>query len=98
MKLVDLLQSVKEENLTKTQLEDYHTALSGMAADLAVEIAELKKEKAMFEAGDPNSSIAKMKVLWKATEKGQRLLLLEGYMKATNTQLRSLKNRLYAWL
>lgn len=98
MKLTDLLQAVKEEHLTKTQLEDYHTSLSGMAADLSVEIADLEKKKAMFEASDPNKSVAKMKVEWKATEEGQRLLLLKGYMSATKTQLRSLEKRIYVWL
>ena len=95
MTLKELLQEVKEENLTKTQLESYYTSLSNMAADLSMEIANHKKDKALFEASDPNSSVAKMKVLWKASEKGQRLLQLEGYMRAVTTQLRSLKNRLY---
>ena len=84
--------------MTKTQLEEYHTSLSGMAADLSVEVADLEKKKAMFEAADPNISVAKAKVLWKATEEGQRLLLLKGYMSATKTQLRSLEKRIYAWL
>lgn len=96
MKLTELLEAVKEEHMVKSQLENYHTSLSNMAADLAIELAELKKEKAMFEASDPNKSVAKMKVEWKGTEKGQRLLLLEGYMKATMTQLKSLRNRIYA--
>lgn len=98
MKLADLLKEVKEAGLQKTQLEQYHVALSNMAADLAVEIADLQKKKAMFEASDSNISVAKAKVLWKASEDGQRLLLLEGYMRATKTQLHSLKNRIYAWL
>lgn len=96
--LTDLLKAVKDEHLTKTDLERYHTALSGLYGDLMIQIAALKKEKALFEAADPNKSVAKMKVEWKATEKGQRLIELEGYARATSTQLRSLKNRLFAWL
>ena len=96
MKLIDLLQAVREDNLTKTQLESYHTTLSGLYGDLMINIAKLKKEKAMFEASDPNASVAKMKVLWKARPEGQRLIELEGYARATSTQLRSLKNRLYS--
>lgn len=94
--LTELLTAVKEESLTKTQLDHYHTALSSLYADLQLEIASLKKDKALFEASDPNKSVAKMKVEWKGTEKGQRLIQLEGYARATSTQLRSLKNRLYA--
>lgn len=96
MTLVEMLRAVREENLTKTDLEKYHTTLSGLYGDIQIEIAALKKEKAIFEASDPNKSVAKMKVEWKATEKGQRLIELEGYARATSTQLRSLKNRLYA--
>lgn len=96
MKLIDLLKEVREDHLTKTQLEDYHTKLSALFGDIQLEIADLKKKKAMFEASDPNDSVAKMKVRWKATPEGQRLIELEGYARATNTQLRSLKNRLYS--
>jgi len=94
--LLTLLEAVKEDSLTKTQLENYHTQLSGLYADLMVQIADLKKEKALFEAADPNLSVAKSKVLWKASERGQRLIQLEGYARATSTQLKSLRNRLYA--
>lgn len=93
--LTDMLRAVKEGNLTKTQLDNYHTALSGLYSDLQLEIADLKKKKALFEAGEPEKSVAKMKVAWKATPEGQRLIELEGYARATSTQLRSLKNRLY---
>jgi hypothetical protein len=96
MKLIDLLREVKDEHLTKSQLEDYHTKLSALFGDIQLEMADLKKKKAIFEASDPNDSVAKMKVRWKATPEGQRLIELEGYGRATNTQLRSLKNRLYA--
>ncbi len=94
--LTDTLEAVKEEGLPKSKLEEYHLALSGFYADLMMQIAGLKKEKAMFEAADPNKSVAKMKVEWKATQHGQRLIELEGYARATSTQLRSLKNRLFA--
>ena len=96
MTLSELLTAVKEEHLSKDALEEYHTALSGLYSDLQIEIATLKKAKALFEAGDPNSSVAKMKVLWKATDNGQRLIQLEGFSRAAATQLRSIKNRLFA--
>lgn len=96
MKLVDVLQAVKEERLGKDALDHYHTLLSALYADMQLEIASLKKEKAIFEASDPNKSVAKMKVEWKATEKGQKLIQLEGEARAAATQLRSLKNRLYS--
>lgn len=93
--LTDTLREVKEINLSKSQLESYHTKLSGFYGDIMVQIADFKKEKALFEAADPNISVAKAKVLWKASPSGQRLIELEGYARATATQLRSLKNRLF---
>lgn len=98
MKLTDLLNEVKDEKLSQEQLESYLTSLSNLNADLQIEIATLKKDKALFEAADPNISVAKAKVMWKASKKGQRLILLEGYSRATATQMRSLKNRIYALL
>ncbi len=100
MNLLELLKAVKEENLTKTDLDNYHTALSGLYSDLQLEIATLKKEKAIYEAtaftnSQRTQTAVEIKTLWKASEKGQRLIQLEGYARATSTQLRSLKNRLY---
>lgn len=97
MRLDEALKKVREENLTKTELESYHLALSGLHADMKQEIATLKKEKAIFMSQkDTQESIANRKVLWEATTQGQRLLEMIGHAGATSTMLSSLKSRLYS--
>ena len=102
MKLVEALKAVREENLSKEQLENYFTSLSGLFSDLQIELADLEKEEAIFMATKDESgnrgTMALKKVLWKATDLGQRLIMLKRYATATSTQLRSLKTRIFALL
>lgn len=95
MTLKDLIISVKEKNLSKDQLEDYRDQLSNLFAEMQMEIADLEKEEAIFmEATD--TTVARAKVIWKATEKGKRLIVLKRYCLATKELLNSLKSRLYS--
>lgn len=100
MKLLEVLKLVREENMSKERLEAYYTSLSGLFSDLQIELAELEKQEALF-MGAPREtelSVAQRKVLWRAGELGQRLIMLKRYALATNTQLRSIKTRIYALL
>lgn len=98
MKLEEALKKVREENLDKQQLENYHLALSGLLSDMKMEVANLEKEQAIFMAKDfgEKMSVADRKVLWKATEKGQRLIEMKGKVSATTTMVGSIKTRLYS--
>lgn len=99
MKLKDVLLAVKQANLTKTQLEDYHAALTHMLSDLKIEEADLKRKRALFLVEKREGMTATdVKNLWGATEDGQRLLLLEGYRGAIRAELDSVKTRIYALL
>lgn len=99
MQLLDLIKSVKEEKLSLEQLEDYHTQLSNMFADLQIEMAGLEKEEAMFMYRKlPEESVAQKKIEWKATDKGQRLIVLKRYGLAVSKLLTSLKSRGYKLL
>lgn len=96
--LKDLIVSVKEQNLSKEQLEAYRDQLSSLYADMQLEMAELEKEEASFMV-DPDvldRSVAERKVLWKARKNGQRLIVLKRYTLATKELLNSLKSRLYS--
>jgi hypothetical protein len=96
MKLEEALKKVREENLTKGELENYHLALSGLLADMKIEVSQLKKEKAMFMVQkEAQESIANRKVSWDATPRGQRLLEMIGNAGATKTMVDSIKSRLY---
>ena len=100
-KLTELIEKVREENLTKQQLEDYHTEITYLDNLLRLEIAPLEKDEALFMNGfgdNPpiDKSVAQRKVMWKATEKGQRQIELSHYLKITPKLLQSLKTRLYS--
>ena len=98
MSLLELLFAVKEQHLQKDQLEQYRDQLASLYADMQIEIADLEKDEAIFfyQRTAPDRSDISIKREWKATDKGQRLILLNRYVKATAKVLDSLKSRLYS--
>lgn len=95
MTLTELIISVREKNLDKDQLENYRNQMSDLYAQMQIEMAELEKAEALYmESID--GTVASKKVGWKATEKGQRLIVLKRYCLATKELLNSLKSRLYS--
>lgn len=96
MKLSELIIAVKEQNLTKTELESYRDQLSSLFAEMMFEMAEIEKDEALYMNGkDREESVANRKITWKATANGQRLIVLKRYALATKAMLSSLKDRLY---
>ena len=95
MKLEELIKSVKEDQLTKEQLEQYHDQLSHLFAQMQLEMGGLEKEEALFMNKDINLSVAQRKIMWKGTESGQRLIVLKRYAIATKEMLNSLKSRTF---
>lgn len=100
MTLKDLIVSVKEKNLSKDQLEDYRDQLSGLYADMQIELSEVEKKKAIFfdvyKKEKPESSDIAVKRIWQAREEGLREIVLKRYCLATKELLNSLKSRLYS--
>lgn len=98
MTLLELFRSVKEQNLSKDELENYRDQLSSLYAEMQIELADLEKEEAIFfyQRTNPQTTDISIKRAWKVTDKGQRLILLNRYLKATSTILGSLKSRLYS--
>ena len=92
------LEAIKEENLTKEKLEDLHSTLLRLRADVKMEMAGLMKEKALFMLREPNKSVAQRKIEWDGSEKGQRLLDLRSYVSALGDAQESVKTRIYAQL
>lgn len=94
--LSDLFKSVSEPNLSKQALEDYHTRLSALYAQIHEEMAELEKTEAlqMLESDLP-TDIAKKRA-FNGTGNGQRLIELKHYSKGAEKLLSSLKNRMYS--
>ena len=57
--LKELILAVKDNKLTKTQLEEYRDAMSDLFANMQIEMAELEKTEALFmhDKGDEKSGI-----------------------------------------
>lgn len=95
--LQELIDAVKEEKLDKYQLEGYHAQMSQLFAQMQLEMADLEKAEARCMGLKlPEQSVAEMKVLWKASDNGQRLIELKRYCLACKEMLNSLKSRLYS--
>lgn len=99
-KLQQLIEAVKEEGLTKDQLEQYHTEITYLDNLMRMEIAPIEKDEALYFAGRknqfPEESDVSIKRIWKASEKGQRQIELNHYLRVTPKLLQSLKTRLYS--
>lgn len=96
-KLEDTLLAVKDENLDKSQLENYHAQLTHFLVDLRKEEARLLKEKALFMV-DKDMPDVKAKRMWDASTSGQRLFDIVAYIRSVKPELESLKTRIYSYL
>jgi len=98
-KLEQLIIAVKEENLTKTQLEDYFKEVTELRVDIKMQRAVVKKEKALFMVKrDAGESISSRKEVWDASDTGQRLIDLDTYVTVTRDLLDSIRTRIYSLL
>jgi hypothetical protein len=97
MTLLELLDAVRDESLTKTQLEKYRDDLIHVHTKMCWELADIEKEEARFiyRKTDPETPDIKIKREWKATLKGQRQIELNRYLKGVVKEVDSLKSRLY---
>lgn len=102
-KLEQLFESVKEKNLTKTDLESYRDDLTNLFASMQLEMAELEKLEAVYflqmkqsTPSDKELTDVSIKRMWRGSLQGQRLIELNRYQKATEKVLSSLKSRIFA--
>lgn len=97
MNLLGILQEIKEQNLSKGQLETLEQRLSALYAEYQLEIADLKKERALYflERQKPEVSDVSIRRLWDAGTNGQRLIECEHSVKAVAKMLSSIKSRIF---
>jgi len=95
MKLLELIKKVNEKKLTRDELENYRDELSNLFAQMQFEIAEVRKEKAIYFIENKSKTDKETERNWQATPKGLREIELSHYCKATEKILSSLKSRLY---
>ena len=96
MKLIDVIEQVKEKNLTIEQIEAYRDQLVALYAQMCIEMADIQKSKAIFIDGYVADSDIAKKRKWQITEKGLREIELKGYITATKEIISSLKSRIYS--
>jgi hypothetical protein len=95
MKISELIKSVKEENLTKDQLENYYSELTSLSAEMELKMADIEKSEALFlnECGEETRSGADRK--WRATKEGQEGITLKHNIRAIDKLRSSIKSRIY---
>jgi len=102
MNLRDILKQVKDDKLSKAQIESYVDELTHLYSDVCLALAEHKKKEALYFADHmtrfPEDSDAKIKRLFKVTPEGLRLIELDCYKQIIPKELASLKNRIYSLL
>lgn len=98
MKLQEALQNIKEGHLTEEQLNAYRDDLANLCAQMTLELADIKKKKAMYFLQKRKETDIATKREWQGTPEGLREIELTGYISATKTMLSSLKDRIYRLL
>lgn len=95
--LLEMIEKVKEEKLSKDTLEAYHTSVTYLDNLYRMELAPIEKEEAKYMSFKrDDESVAEVKIQWKATPRGQRQIELSHMLKITPKLLQSLKTRLYS--
>lgn len=95
MKLIELIKSVQEKNLSKDMLEQYRDQMSSLFAQMQIELAEIKKSKAIYFIENRAKTDKETERNWQGTKEGLREIELSHYSKALEKLLSSLKSRLY---
>lgn len=103
--LSNLFTAIKDQSLSKEQLESYHSDLTNLYAQMMFEMATLEKAEALYFLEYKNMSAPNEKVTdiaikraWRGIPQGQRLIEIKNYEKATTKMLSSIKNRIYSLL
>ena len=103
MTIKELIVKIKEENLTRIQLEDYYEELTSLYGLIQLEMAEKEKAEAMYflenkKDGEVERADVAIKRMWRGTPQGQRLIELSHYHKAVEKLLSSVKHRIFSQL
>lgn len=98
MTLPEIINSIKEGNLTKYQLEEYSSMLDVLSAEYELALAELEKSEALFLADCGEKTRAGATTKWEASEMGQKEILLKRQLRAIGKLASSVKTRIYQHL
>ena len=91
----ELINSIKEGNLTKFQLEEYSSMLDILCAELELELADVEKAEALYLADCGEKTRVGATTKWEASELGQKEILLKRQLRAISKLSSSVKTRIY---
>lgn len=92
--LTDLLNKIKEENLSQEQLQDYYDKMVSLHSMMELEISELEKKSALYmDNFTDDISNAERERKWRATADGQREIELKHFLRIATKQIKSLYSR-----
>lgn len=98
MNLLELLDAVKDEKLPKEMIEKYRDTMIHLHTQMQFEMADLEKKEALYFVKFRLDSDVATKREWRITTEGQRMILLNRYIKAIVKEIDSLKSRIYSLL
>lgn len=94
--LIDLIHKVKQENLTKSDLEALYTHLCTLKAEYHLKLSDLKREEAKYILESEEISAVAKKDAWRGSEAGMELIKASEEVKAVGQLAMSVKNRLFS--
>ena len=97
MNLSEILSKVREERLSRADLEMYEQKLSALKSQYELRKAELEKMEFRFKGAEhrKEQSGVKIEIEWKNTPEGQELIDIKGNIRAVSPMLSSIKSRIY---
>lgn len=95
MTLQELIKSIREDKLTKQQLEDYYTHLSTLYAEMSDRLGDLEKAEAIFMANCEEKTRSGAERVWNASPEGLEEIGLKRKIKAVEKLGSSVKHRIF---
>ena len=99
MTFQEILQAVRESNLSRADLERYEQTLTALFSEYMMRIATLQKAESLYfysmEQSHPELPDVKIKRAWRATDEGLELRHKEIEVKVIAKNLSSIKSRIF---
>lgn len=99
MNLTEILAKVREDRLSRADLEMYEQKLTALYSEYMLRVATLQKAESLYfyskEQEHPELPDVKIKRAWRATDEGIELRQKEIEVKVIAKNLSSLKARIY---
>ena len=96
MTLYEILEKVKDDNLTLSQVESYRDQLIRIRTLLKRREAELKKQRALFLIKSEEKTLGAKQLAFDVTPEGQELFTVKGDLGGISGEIDSLQSKIYS--